>query len=459
MKKLVSFFLFFTIITCLLNTSGCSVKKSFTPFPTTDQKLLGPQKPIKKWTFAWETDKSDSNPEFDQSVTPLGLSKDPCLDSSGNVYFSDFQAWLKISGNLYSLSQNGKLLWKRPKILTANLEGLENGVLNQDSGNVSCFNQKNILVRSYKIFNSFLSENKMLYGFRSYKNWFISIKNLFSHIWFLWFYGIGHVYNFEMVSFDFHGKLRWVYKIPLVDISTRRFTHYFSDSQGNVYFVFDQAKEDDATFNNRVPVYEMYSLTSTGKLRWKKEYPTKHFAGEDYGKKFNLLSNKLVVGNSFLVSEIKIPPYGNAEYYLQCLSTDGNLLWETKMMEDCELKVPCTMLDEKTFLVPIQDTKLDRTFLQAIASENGKVLWEKEIDSKNSTSPVVDAEGNIYIGAGGTEQKPRTIYSYTRSGSLRWSMVQTNPSQLFGTSLVLGPNRTLYYGLQGMNLLYCIGEK
>jgi outer membrane protein assembly factor BamB len=459
MKKFVSFFLLFTIIISLLNTSGCLTKKSFTPFPTTDQKLLGPQKPIEKWTFTWETDKTDSNPQFDQSYNPAGLWKDPCVDSLGNVYFSDFQEYIKLRGNIFALSEAGKLLWKRSKTLTIKMDELKDGFINQETKTTSMFTKNNSSNKTYQLSDSFLGQDKMLYGIQNKKNWLLSIKNFFNRYWYFWFFGVGHVFDTNIVSMDYQGKIKWTYKIPQIDKEKRRFVKDFCDTKGNDYFVFDQAKEDDATFNNRVPVYEMYSLTSTGKLRWKKEYPTKHFAGEDYGKKFDLLSNKLVVGNSFLVSETKIPPYGNVEYYLQCLTTDGNLLWETKMQEDCELKVPYTMLDEKTFLVPIQDTKVDSTFLQAISSENGKVLWEKEIDSKHSTSPVVDVDGNIYIGAGGTEQKPRTIYSFTNKGTLRWSMVQTNPDQAFGTNLALGVNHTLYYGLQGTNLLYCIGEK
>lgn len=458
MKKLNSFFLFIVIITCLLNSAGCSTKKTFTPFPVTDQKVVGPQKPIEKWTFAWETDITDSNPEFMQSVAPLGLWKDPCLDSSGNVYVSDFQEWLKLAGTIYSLSPDGKLLWKNSKTLTFRMESLANGFLNQDTKKVTYFDPDNSVVKTYQLKNAFLGQDKMLYGIQNKKNWLLTIKNFFNRYWYFWFFGVGHVYDIKILSMDYQRKIRWTYKISQIGKETRKYIQSFCDSQGNVYFIFDQAKKDDATFNNRIPVYEFYSFTSTGKIRWKKEFPINHFAGDDYGKLVKFIPNRIKVNDTFIVGEKKAPIRLTPVFYLQCLSTDGDLLWETKIREDGEFKVPYAMLDEKTYLVPIQDTKLDRTFLQAISSVDGHVLWEKEIDSKNCTSPIVDSEGNIYIGAGGADKKPRTIYSFSSSGSLRWSMVQTNPEQAFGTNLVLGPNRTLYYGLQGMNLLYCIGE-
>jgi outer membrane protein assembly factor BamB len=381
------------------------------------------------------------------------------VDSTGNVYFSDFQEYMKLRGNIYAVSEAGKLIWKRSKTLTIKMDELKDGFINQETKTTSILTKNDSPNKTYKISDSFLGQDKMLYGIQNKKNWLLSIKNFFNRYWYFWFFGFGHVFDTNIVSMDYQGKIRWTYKIPQIDKEKRRFVKNFCDTKGNIYFVFDQAKEDEATFNNRVPVYELYSLTSTGKLRWKKEYPTKHFAGEDYGKQFDIISNKLEAENSFLVSETKIPPFGNAEDYLQCLSIDGDLLWETMMQEDGEMKVSYTMLDEKTFLVPIQDTKFDRTFLQAISAENGEVLWEKEIDSKYSTSPVIDSEGNIYIGAGGVDKKPRIICSYSSSGSLRWSMVQTNPDQAFGTNLVLGPNHTLFYGLQEMNLLYYIGEE
>jgi outer membrane protein assembly factor BamB len=462
--KLISVLLvvfLFSLTSCTANKQKPGVS-SFIPFPSVNQKFLGPSNPKVKWIYEWEEVHNVNEKQDTDIVLPVN---NPSIDGQGKIYLNNQSKYFGPQGNIFVLTPEGRLLSNSSQSVARNIVGLHQGILIQnnevlDKAKVFYINQEGIKQKEYAIANSFLGQDQFLYGLRFKETWFTPfLDKLQLKYSLMWNSSMKDLYRLEIISLDWNSNLRWNYSVPDINKKGGMLEKCFSDTKGNIYFIFDlfsTGKEQ----KKGIYTSEIVSLTSTGKFRWKNTFSTKRIDQDSYRTHYDIIPRNLTVSNSFLVYETKLDSSANKEFILQCLSTtDGNLLWENKLQNEQELKVPYTILDETTFLVSIQDINLDKTYLRAVSSENGKILWEKEIDSKHCTSPIVDSQGNIYIGAGGADKKPSTIYSYTSLGSLRWSMVQTNPDQAFGTNLVLGSNHSLYYGLQEMNLLYCIGDK
>jgi hypothetical protein len=453
MKKLIV--LFFTTLLLLTNVSCLPQKDykvdagAYSPLPVQNRSYQGIDKPKLAWTYTWGYQGNE--------WVGNGIESSPVIDGNGNTYFIDS------NNDLQSVSPTGKLQWKSEESRDK-AQSYKNGIIintfddgtfrgrlfgnTEDKGLMLNVSGKNIQrFESYPYYGP----DGFFYSFFRKKDDKKVIRDVLNREWNFRYDKISYLY-----SFDTNQKIRWIYQIPQTGEEYRTLEKCFFDKQGNIYFVI--------TVTNPNRFNEIISLTSAGKFRWMKDFIPKTENTYDFYNRFiDFIPDQFIFNEVFLIrlSDISNYPSEKNEEINKfvCLSSDGEELWSKSIPDKLGLLSPYSINKDSVIYLTFTNWDLEKTYLQAI-SKTGKMLWEIELTGMESTSPILDKDGNIYLGVGGgyagKKYCDRYLYSFTSTSQLRWKMLQPNPSQNYEYSLVLGPNRRIYYGCFGKNIVYCI---
>jgi sugar lactone lactonase YvrE len=135
---------------------------------------------------------------------------------------------------------------------------------------------------------------------------------------------------------------------------------------------------------------------------------------------------------------------------LNALDANGALVWETDIAEpgaghpDPSLAIA----SDGTIYLGEHDKKSDNGSLTAVNTD-GTIKWRVPIESKSRevSSPTVDANGIIFIGAD-------WLYAITDKGSIKWRFELEGG---ISTDIAIGKEGTLYFGTDKGHV-YAIGE-
>lgn len=442
MKKCISFLIATVFCLQLISCSSGKINKdSFTPFPVSRKPLLSITNPIEKWVFHIPYKEGDYS---------IGIDDKPVVDDAGNVYF------VSKNQKFYELSNTGKEAFNQNKSLFKINRSLKDGVIANSFIDFNYYDSQGKFIKSFN-FNGFeIGPDGMRYYITPIRNssrWFKALREK------KWWNLISGASDAGFASIDYNNKIRWVYPIKQIGEERRELIKCFFDHQFNVYFVVRKYFENDFEEDKETQIFEIYSFTSDGKLRWTKEIPRIVFYGEFIGNFQDFLPDQIVFKDRFLLEASKLTADGKKEEgHIKCFSVDGIELWDYPLPKNKFIRKSYILLENSLFIVALHNLTNNRTFLQAI-DQNGKLIWERDMISSYSTPPIKDMEDNIYIGVGATSDTERYIYSFDKTGKTRWSMKQTNSYAQFDTPLVLDSNQQIYYGCDLESILYCIGNK
>jgi len=442
-------FIFLSLVVLLISNTSCLPQKEykadpdpFTPMFVQTRSYDGIDNPKLAWIYTWEDKKTSS---YDK-----GMKTPPATDDKGNVYFinQDYQ--------ISSISSSGNLLWTKGNGIRK-MQILNNEILI----NTSTFRTRLLSMEDRGLV---LNESGIeQYGFELYSNmgpdgFFYNLirkkddkKIVRDSLKREWDFRNDYISN--LYSFDAKQKIRWIYVIPQTSEEYRTLEKCFFDEKGNIYFVI--------SVTNSKRCIEIFSLTNMGRFRWKKEFLSESENFSDFSERFiDFIPDQFIFKDVFLIRIKNYPSEKEKEINkIVCISSEGQELWSNSIYKKEHLSHSYCISKDELFYFSVSNSSTEKTFLLAI-SMSGKKLWEKELIGEATTTPILDEDGNIYIGSNSgyysNKLSDRYLYSFTPSGQLRWNMLQQNPSQSFDNTLVLGPNRRIYYGCYLENVLFCI---
>jgi len=244
--------------------------------------------------------------------------------------------------------------------------------------------------------------------------------------------------NNNIISLDSLGQLRWSFPVKSTDVFENFFVSGFFDQSSNFYCLF---VEHDSSWTE--VKYVIYSMTSTGILRWKKYFTHGTLIRDFIPDGFYMYDTFLLAfsqGNSATSPKL-----------ISAYNKEGSIVWTYSELRIGMYESPYALNGESTFYIPFSS---DKTYLQAI-NKNGNLLWERFMLGSKSTSPIIDDESHIYVGVNSAE---RFLYAFYADGATIWVKKQTNERAFYDHSVQFGPNHTLYYGTKFQNILYCIKD-
>lgn len=411
MKKIVRFLLLSFIFIGLLSCSKSNkINSTKTVLLSTSNIYPGISKPADDWQFSWKEENSKS----------LGMACTPKVDSDGNIYF--------IGNNfiLYSVSKDGNIRWKQPDVFGNWIETTKDGIMFYGPQGFVCL----YFDGAEKWISKELNGSKCIPLLGPDGNIYASIyrksNNTISSI------------TQEIVSIDSSGKSRWSYLIPTIENQENYFVNGFFDQQSNFYCLFIEHDLSWTDIN-----YVIFSLTSSGSLRWKKYFM--------HGKLIpNFLPEGLFINQTFLLAFSKDDSLSSLKE-ICAYDTNGTILWTYYESRIGTYQSSYALNGESTFYVPFSS---DKIYLQAI-NIDGLLQWERFMVGTKSTQPIIDNESHIYIGVNSSE---RSIYAFYADGVTIWSKKEPNEFEFYDHSLILGPNQKLYYGTKFQNQLYCVKD-
>jgi hypothetical protein len=444
MKKRITLLLVITFWVQLISCTNGKIKigkSPFTPFPISTKPLQGISNPMKAWIFQIPYKSGDNM---------IGVEDKPVVDDSGNVYF------ISKNDKFYALNTVGEELWKINDTRFENIKSLKDGFVVDSLVSSNYYDPFGKFKQSFNNLGFYIGTDRMRYHtvfIKNAKRWWKALNEK------KWWKLFALSADTGIASSDYNGKIRWVYPIRQIGEEIRSLEKCFFDQQSNSYFILRKYDEHEFPEDQNTQTFEIYSFTSDGKLRWNKEIPCLLLNGELIGNFLDFLPEQIVVEDRFLLEVSRISVDGKKEEgHIKCFSTDGIELWDYPLPKNKFIRQSYIKLDNSLFVVPLIDLSNNRTYVQAL-DQNGKLVWERDMISSESTTPIKDMDDNIYIGVGGTDDTERYIYSFDKLGKTRWSMKQPNSDASFDTPLVLGPNQQIYYGCNYESVLYCIGNK
>ncbi|NOY92405.1 MAG: PQQ-like beta-propeller repeat protein, partial [Deltaproteobacteria bacterium] len=207
------------------------------------------------------------------------------------------------------------------------------------------------------------------------------------------------------------GETKWRFRAD-----AKIFSAPVVDSQGSIYF----GSQDD----------HLYALSAQGELLFR--YRT----GGD-------------VDSSPALGDDGDLYFGSDDHRVYRLGRDGELRWSTDL--DGYIRAPVALGDG----VVIASVFGPRPRVVALSARDGSLAWyfpvtvadSSEVGSRSG--PIVDRDGNIYVGA-----HDDYLYSLTSNGELRWAF-QTEGD--VDSSPALAPDGTLYFGSDD-GMLYALED-
>jgi hypothetical protein len=274
------------------------------------------------------------------------------------------------------------------------------------------------------------------------------------------------LYNFSskglITSFDSTEKVRWHFQMPIKNINIGEgYSDYFFDNNANLHLI--------AYYHDKSST--MFTISSNGDLLNqvvlpKKMFPQNMMIYADDGSME--IINTEFLGNVFddQIFLYKATDGENSSNLrirsIDAFGFDGQQKWSYIEPELGQFKSKYVLDKNSTIYLTYRKQINKKVFLQSISSQ-GKLEWEREINSSSSTNPIVDNERNIYIGAqkridNKSKDTIPIIYCFAPDGSVKWIWEDKELINFsFHSDLVFGPKGSLYFAVTNNNdKLYCV---
>jgi len=388
--------------------------------------------PLNNPVLAWKK-------EIVQSLGTNNCNIDMAITQNGDIYARVGDYYQRSEMVLNFISSDALKSW--------NKKNIENEYLPTKSG---------ILINSYKKTNIFTNDSQNQLEFYKGKTGFIIGPNNM-------LYQFGK--NMTLSSFDSSRKLRWIFQIPIknININYGNVIGYFFDTKSNMYLIISYHDGSNV----------LYSISNDGELLTQREFPETlinfpPFALDFNGKFARMYGLYHMIGevfeDKFFIQNIKTINEKNVGV-IKALDFNLKELWnfqETDLGQFESDFVFSPYLDLYPILYLIYTKqKTNQMCLQAISSE-GELSWEKELGAIRCTNPILDKEGNIYVGilknANLGSDFNLFVICFTPDGSVKWIWEDKKLNNCsFNSDLVFGPNGSIYFAVVDKNdKLYCV---
>ncbi len=241
--------------------------------------------------------------------------------------------------------------------------------------------------------------------------------------------------NWCVFAVNANGKLRWV--SPINGETSRSAPAIGPD--GTIYAA--------TTFNN-IGTSHLYSLASEGTLKW--DFPVtgriewspamgpdgtillSSYVSSSPGNLYALSPDGKLKWTYPLTGSVAISPDGTifviAPTALSALSLDGKLKWQ-----NLDIQGGSTMAvdDDGSAYVGTTNGKV------IAVSKDGQIKWTFATKGSHVVQPVVDYDGNLYVGADGDNN----LYALDSHGNLKWTFDLGSPMQ---SKIAIDSNDTIY---------------
>jgi len=298
------------------------------------------------------------------------------VDGNGNVYLNGNQQSDSYSGYDYGvikLDTNGNLLWQK-KI---------GGSGSEYGESIAVDSSGNVYINGYQMSDV---------------------------------YSAGE-YDYGVVKLDTNGNLLWQKKIG--GSSDDRGQAIAVDSSGNVYLNGSQTSNDFGGMD-----YGVIKLDTNGNLLWQKKIG---IAFNDYGMAIAVDSSGNVYLNGYQGSD----GYGNYDYGVIKLDTNGNLLWQKKIGGSSNEYGTSIDIDDSGNVYlngyQLSDSYGSTDYGVIKLDTNGNLLWQKKIGGSSNeygNAIAVDSNGNVYLNgaqtSGGYGEYDYGVIKLDTNGNLLW---------------------------------------
>lgn len=227
--------------------------------------------------------------------------------------------------------------------------------------------------------------------------------------------------DFTVVKYDLEsGAQEWVYRYNSPDSGTDNANSLAVDAQGYIYVT--------GSVNNREPSgVDMFtmSITSTGSVRWMKEY-TGNLDGVDQGLKIMTDNNRNVY-----VMGVTSTQTGDFDIIVIKYSEPGNEIWK-RQYESPQTQMPKDMYVDKTtgevFITGYSGNNLT-DYLTLMINTQGSIQWTRLFGGTANQEDIAESIGhNIFTGDLYITGKCQntltgvgiTTICYSRNGEQRW---------------------------------------
>lgn len=420
-----------------------SAKKAYKPFALIDNSILPINKPYNAWEIKFKTVEMNEN----TVLAGKGLKQAPVFDNEGNVYFIDYD------GGLFSLSSTGKIRWKKEAETKHHYRGgidvVKDGIIVGSQNGLEYLNKDGEFI--------WVKEASNLKGpFLSNEGLVLLVREEYASK-----RDESHEKQILIEAIDANGFTVWIHTIPTpVNTIVEFKTCFFDNTYSHFLFQFVDVRSLDPAKKGIEDVFKLFSVKSkNGNLS-----PEKVVAN---GKNLNhwILPSGKIANNSFILTFWQNKPaYFTSENFTHSMSQAKEIVaYHSYGKEKWKLtEKQVGYFDEQYY--PTQGDSYFYTIFRTDAPDtdkgtshikifsNGSLYTQVELKGKAITPLKLDKDGNIYIGV--SDGLKNSIYSYTLTGDLRWSLV------VYGVKdFALSPNKTILYYHRNRNELYCIQDQ
>jgi len=322
------------------------------------------------------------------------------VDGSGNVYLNGYQNSDSYGSNDYGvikLDNDGNILWQKKIGGTGNDYGWAIAV----DGN------GNVYVTGY--------QNSDSYG---------SVD-----------YGV--------IKLDTNGNILWQKKIG--GVSSDFGNAIAVDSSGNVYLNGYQESDD---YGDGGTDYGVVKLDTNGNLLWQKK-----IGGTGYDRGYAIAVDGS--GNVYVNGYQETDNYGNRDYGVIKLDTNGNILWQKKIGGTGNDYGQDIAVDSSgnVYVTGHQESDSYGLYDYGVIKldSSGNILWQKKIggtDYDYSRAIAVDLSGNVYVNG---SQKSDSFGSYDygvikldSSGDMLWQKKIGGSGNEYGRAIAVDGSGNVY---------------
>ncbi|MCE5223050.1 hypothetical protein LLG10_02520 [bacterium] len=376
----------------------------FTPLP---QFVQGIENPENSWFF-----------QIPSSQDEKGLYIPIQSDSDGNVYF------IGRDQHFYSLNPKGTLQWSKEGAFQPVLRMVDN---------------KTLLT--------------MLDAIRLY-NLDGSVKSIWMETGTCFLGPDGYIYTTlpsqekkELIfsSLDARGNLRWKAPYQVKYGGHILIDGLWFDDENNVYYFVEDISED-----KKFTDVSLFSFTSNGIPRWKKNFPS----NKTLGFPFNQTFQSYVMFPLYSVKEETIQMENSK--WLIGLNRNGDEIWRKEEKRAGIYSVPFQVCPNGQFVTALSSIKEGVTFVSSY-NNLGEVIWERKLIGSEISPILADQENHTYIAAGGMSGD-RYLYAFNPDGSTKWKIKIPTPLSTEVETMYLGNDQSIYLTLKGKNIIYKVSQ-
>jgi len=400
------------IITLLVSAVSCkkptiTITSEPIPFTLLPQFVQGIENPKNSWFFQTPVSQDDK-----------GLTIAIQSDVDGNVYF------IGRDRQFYSLNPEGVLRWKKEGNFQSVLRMVDNTTLLTIRDDIRLYNLdgsvKSIWMETGTgfqgpdgyIYTILPSEEKKMLVF---------------------------------ASLDARGDIRWKAPYEVKYGGNILVDGIWFDDEDNVYYFVEDISEDKKFID-----VSLFSFTSTGAPRWKKNFPN----NKTLGFPFNQVFQSFVMFPLYSVKEEVIQKENSK--WLVGLNRNGDEIWRKEEKREGVYSVPFQICPNGQFVTALSSIWEGVTFVSSY-NNLGEIIWERKLVGSEVSPILIDQENHTYIAAGGMTGD-RYLYAFYPDGTTKWKIKIPSPLSTEVETMYLGNDQSIYLALKGKNILFKVSQ-